>query len=85
MLEAKAFLLSPAELEVLISLKHTKEKAGSPKMQISRLHKDENLTSKDIAVIWTGKAAKNHLPLDILYPKEYSKHCYNKHSNYEGR
>ena len=26
MLEAKAFLLSPAELGVLISLKHTKEK-----------------------------------------------------------
>lgn len=54
-------------------------------MQISRLHKDENLTSKDIAVIWTGKAAKNHLPLDILYPKEYSKHCYNNYSNYERR
>ena len=30
MLEAKDFLLSPAELGVLISLKHTKEKEGEP-------------------------------------------------------
>ena len=29
MLEAKAFLLSPAELGVLISLKHTKETPGA--------------------------------------------------------